>query len=177
VSLILPGGGAKAAAPLGSGFLLGSDQQPTPPSHLQARLTDIFGDRLHVSWHPVMHRWAVAEKWHPTDKRWKLHREGQISWPYDVVVFLPADQDPETVGDYIVEQLHRCDLSKQVGRRKVIQRVRELQYHNQRVAEQARRAAVEPILDEVKHNARYILSKNGMGKIAKAENIKVVYRR
>lgn len=169
--LILPGGGG---APLGVD-LLGKDG-PIPPSRLTARLKEI-SDRLDVIWQPVMKQWAVTEEWHPNDKRWKLHREGVIGAPMDIVCFLPVGQDPDTVGDYIVEQVHKCDLSKSKGKRSLINRIRDMQEHNRRISEKHRLASMEPIMDEIKYQSRFILDKRHTGKLAKKHNVTVKYRR
>lgn len=169
--LILPGGGP---LPLGA-ELVGQDG-PIPPSRLTARLKEI-SDRLNVTWHPFMKKWSVTEEWHSNDKRWQLHREGLVGAPMDVVCFLPEGQDPDTVGDYIVEQVHKCDLSKSAGQRKLINRIRDMQEHNRQVNEKHRLAAMEPILEEIKYQSRYILDKRHTGKLAKKHNVTVKYRR
>lgn len=166
--LLLPGGGT----PLGVELL--STEGPIPPSRLVKRLKEI-SDRLEMTWHPVMKNWMVTETWHPNDKRWKLHREGVIGAPMDTVCFLPTDADPETVGDFIIEQVHKCDLSKHVGRRKLINRIREMQEHNRRTSEKNRLAAMEPVVAAFKDAKGYIL--RHPGRLAKEQNVTVQYRR
>ncbi len=146
---------------------------PLPPSRLLSRLREI-DSRLDVIWHPVLKKWSVIERWHPQDRRWKLHREGVIATPWDVVCFCPPDQDPDTVGDYIVEQVHRVDLEKNPSRRKLVNRIREMQEHNRRLREKAAREAVEPVVDELRYQARRIL--RDPGRIGRAEGVEVRYR-
>lgn len=168
--LILPAGSQRPA-----GTLIDAGGSPTPPTRLIERLRDI-SDGLTVRWHPMLRRFAVMHAWAPNDPRRALVQSGELGDDaYDVVCYLPEGQDPETVGDYIVEQIHRCDLEKNPLRRNLLYRIREMQHHNERVKQKNMEALVEPVLEEVKYQARYILDDNTRGRIAAAEGVSVKY--
>lgn len=153
--------------------LMGPDgRTPMPPHHLLKALKQV-DDRLDVQWWPEQGKWAVIEHWHPADRRWPLYRRRVIGAAFDLFMYLPENVDPDTVIDHVLAQVLRGDKTKAVNRHR-LKKIREMQAHNQRVSEQARARAQEPVVAEVEYQARRIVSDPGA--IAREEGVGLVYR-